>query len=96
LQQIEIPNTVEILGKSCFAHCKALSDVVFTSGSQLKQIKTGCLASLEVIRTYPEGVPECAEKLTSEMLMMQIGRRLRTLQLLFSRSIKTARLPFLS
>jgi uncharacterized Fe-S cluster-containing radical SAM superfamily protein len=39
LQSIRIPQTVEILGPSCFRRCKSLSDILFESNSHLTRIE---------------------------------------------------------
>jgi hypothetical protein len=38
LKSIGIRNNVEELGDSCFSRCKSLIEVVFESGSKLKEI----------------------------------------------------------
>ena len=51
LQSIEIPASVETIGKSAFQGCKALTTVTFEKGSQLKII--------EGDRNYDYGVEDC-------------------------------------
>jgi hypothetical protein len=50
-----IPNTVEILGSSCFRECKSLSSILFESHSQLKRIESlsfcGCHLSIMIPST---------------------------------------------
>ena len=45
LERIEIPASVEILGRDAFGGCGALSSVTFAKNSNLKKIDQGCFSS---------------------------------------------------
>jgi hypothetical protein len=48
---IIVPNTIEILGKSCFESCNHVEKVVFEDGSKLRQIGPSAFTGCEFLRS---------------------------------------------
>jgi hypothetical protein len=53
---IDIMNTIEILGSSCFSRCKSLSSISFESNSRLKRIEAAALDRLDHRLVLPSTV----------------------------------------
>ena len=65
ISSVRIPASVESIGERCFCHCKSLSEVTFSDGSQLKNIDNKAFYQAKITEIC---IPGSAEKYQWELL----------------------------